>query len=222
MKNRPPALITIRSPAGMYPRALRLMHWLILVALSLTTIGCQRMKSTNQTNVPQDANGAVHIDTSKPIPFDRHNFGAFCYDAYGCKVRYGHMPTMSRSNDVKEISSAELGERYPGAMYAGYLGFRNFPPPAEVSWRSKDGQAHTATVDLASIFKDQIVLHRVPLDQLPPILTAPVYPEIILEVNDRTINVYMRAVVRTRGLQIPGNRHSRFRDDLILAYTRTY
>jgi hypothetical protein len=47
-------------------------------------------------------------------------------------------------------------------------------------------------------------------------------PEIILEVNDRTINVFMKARIPTKELQIPDNQHSRFRDDLILAYTRTY
>ena len=47
-------------------------------------------------------------------------------------------------------------------------------------------------------------------------------PDILLEVNDRTINVYMRAFVPTRELQIPGNKYSRFRDDLILAWSKTY
>ena len=60
---------------------------------------------------------------------------------------------------------------------------------------------------------------NVPLDQVLGDLGD---PDIILEVNDRTINVYMRAFVPTRELQIPGNKYSGFRDDLILAWSRTY
>ncbi|MDM0052216.1 hypothetical protein [Variovorax sp. J22R115] len=47
-------------------------------------------------------------------------------------------------------------------------------------------------------------------------------PAIILEVNDRTINVYMRAHISTKELQVPGNRYSDFRNDLIKAFSQTY
>ncbi|MFL7958650.1 hypothetical protein ACKAWT_19825 [Xanthomonas vasicola] len=40
--------------------------------------------------------------------------------------------------------------------------------------------------------------------------------------NDRTINVYMKAMVQTTVQQKPGNEYSYFRNDLILAYTKTY
>ncbi|KGR49523.1 hypothetical protein NX07_18660, partial [Xanthomonas vasicola] len=89
-------------------------------------------------------------------------------------------------------------------------------------WRSKDGQPHHALVDLDTIFKDKVVLHHVPQEQLPPILQADISPDIILEVNDRTINVYMKAFVETTVLQEPGNKYSNSRNDLILAYTKSY
>jgi len=41
-------------------------------------------------------------------------------------------------------------------------------------------------------------------------------------VNDRTINVYMKAFVPTRVPQIPGNEYSHFRNELILAWSKTY
>ncbi|PPT93379.1 hypothetical protein XthCFBP4691_00475 [Xanthomonas theicola] len=177
------------------------------------------------TNVPLDANRTVHIDTRKPIPFDRHAFGASCFDTYGCKVLYNGRYEARDPDDVKQMSSASLGDVYPDNMTAHTIGIGNypdFPPPAEVSWHSSDGQPHHATVDIGAIFKDQVVLHKVPQEQLPPILTAPIFPDIILEVNDRTINVYMRAHVSTSVLQEPGNKYSDFRNDLILAYTETY
>lgn len=172
-------------------------------------------------NVPTDASGTVHIDTSKPIPFDRHQFGAVSYDTYGCTVQYAGMSVLDESDDELQVSSASV-KGYPDVMSAGILSIRNFPLPAEVSWRDKDGNPHEATVDIAAIFKDQVVRHKVPQDQLPPILTAPIFPEIILEVNDRTIRVWMRAFMPTTVLQRPGHPHSDYRDDLILAYEKTY
>jgi hypothetical protein len=47
-------------------------------------------------------------------------------------------------------------------------------------------------------------------------------PSIFLEVNDRTINVYMQAFIATKTEQIPGNKNSDFQADLILAWTHTY
>ncbi|KRG71756.1 hypothetical protein [Pseudoxanthomonas dokdonensis] len=178
--------------------------------------------------VPTDANGIVHIDTRYPIPFDQHSFGTAYYDTYDCKVLYNNMYVADQSIGgpvgEKSVSSASLGDLYPNKVLDGapYGGIRNFPPPAKVTWRSKDGQPHEAMVDIGAIFKDQIVLHKVPQDQLPPILTAPIFPDIILEVNDRTINVYMRAHVSTRVLQELGNPLSDYRSDLILAYSKTY
>ncbi|WP_308694644.1 hypothetical protein [Xanthomonas albilineans] len=175
-------------------------------------------------NIPVDAHNTVHIDTSKPIPFSTHTFGAMCYDTYGCKVLYNDRYEANDPDDVKQISSASLGGRYPGNLHAGTIGIRNFPhfPPAEVTWRSKEGQPHHALVDLEAIFKDKVILHHVPQNQLPPILHADMPPDIILEVNDRTINVYMRAFVETSVPQRPGRPDSYFRNDLILAYTKTY
>ncbi|MCL1525245.1 hypothetical protein [Xanthomonas nasturtii] len=176
-------------------------------------------------NIPVDAHNIVHIDTRKPIPFSNHAFGAMCYDAYGCKVLYDGRYAANFPEDEKRISSASLGDVYPGNLKANTIGIRNFPnfpPPAEVTWRSKDGQPHHALVDLGAIFKEKVVLHKVPQEQLPPILKADIPPEIILEVNDRTINVYMKAMVDTTVLQKPGNKYSNFRNDLILVYTKTY
>ncbi|WP_235430180.1 hypothetical protein [Xanthomonas albilineans] len=227
--------MAVRSPFATPSRAALPLLLTAVFAHSLT--GCSRMNTpinapTNEPpgihligNIPVDAHNTVHIDTSKPIPFAEHAFGAMCYDTYGCKVLYDGRYEANDPDDVKQISSASLGDGYPDNLDAHTIGIRNFPhfpPPAEVTWRSKDGQPHHALVDLEAIFKDKVILHHVPQDQLPPILHADISPHIILEVNDRNINVYMRAMVQTTVLQKPGNEYSHFRDDLILAYTKTY
>ena len=104
-------------------------------------------------------------------------------------------------------------------MDASYLSIGNFPEPASVAWKSKDGVKHSALVDIGSIFSDRHVLYRVPKRDVGGDIGD---PGIILEVNDRTINVYMKAFVPTREPQVPGNKHSYFRDDLILAWSKAY
>ncbi|MCD9028992.1 hypothetical protein LDO26_12355 [Luteimonas sp. BDR2-5] len=155
-----------------------------------------------------------------PLKFVQHNFGAFCYSTYGCRISYGGYRRME-PDDKLAISSESLGDRYPRNLGGGYLGIMDFPPPAQVRWRSKDGTEHEAVVDIGEIFKDRLILHDVPRGDIREGVSI-LNPEIVLEVNDRTINVYMRAFIPTKELQIPGNPHSGHRDDLILAWSRTY
>ncbi len=80
-------------------------------------------------------------------------------------------------------------------------------------------------VDIGAIFKGERVLYHVPESEIrdgifPQGLVAG--PSIFLEVNDRTINVYMQALIPTKTEQIPGNKYSDAREDVILAWTRTY
>lgn len=204
---------------------------LALLLVGSLLAGCARMTASpdktnySKTNVPQDRDGLVTIDTSKPIPFDQHNFGSYCFDTYGCKVLYFNRYVTNQAKDVKQESFADLGDRFPDGLHAGHIAIPNyphFPPPAQVDWRSSDGQAHHAEVDFEKIFKDKTVIHRVPQEQLPSVLHAPVNPDIVLVVDDRTIDVYMRAHVTTSVLQKPGNPYSDFRNDMIKVYTKTY
>src|SRR3546814_10216423 len=99
-------------------------------------------------------------------------------------------------------------------MSASYSSVANFPPPAIVTWRSKDGVPHRAEIDIGEIFSDKLIRHNLAREEISE--TASIaHPGIILEVNDRTINVYMRARISTKALQIPGNKYSDYRDDLI-------
>jgi len=50
----------------------------------------------------------------------------------------------------------------------------------------------------------------------------PVSPDILVEVNDNVVNVYMRALVATEAEQMPGNSRNHFRDDIIPVWTRNY
>ena len=174
--------------------------------------------SASPTTNPAPISRADNTVADWPFRFKRHNFGAACYSTYGCKLVYADLLHLDQPEDELQPSSESIGPDYRENLGAGRAGIVNFPPPAAVTWRSKDGTRHQAEVDMATIFRDELILHNVPRDEVGEGSVL----EIILEVNDRTINVFMRARIPTKELQIPGNQHSRFRDDLILAYTRTY
>ena len=183
----------------------------------LSLSGCQSaMPSSNDS---AHGRGAV-VSNEFPLRFKKHNFEAHCYDTIGCSVLYNdHYHIRSGPEDVS--GSPTNGDYRKNWGVASYLGVQNFPEPAVVKWKSKDGQAHEALVDIGSIFKDQAILHKVP--QSDVVDNALINnPDVFLEVNDRTITVYMKAHIPTRQQQIPGNKYSDFRDDLIPAWSQTY
>jgi len=159
-----------------------------------------------------------------PLRFRSHSFAAHCYDTYGCKVFYASQEQRSDDPDELRPSSAGYGPEYQRDWSGIHGMIRNFPPPAEVSWRSKDGQTHEAKIDFGEIFKDELIRHNVPREEMADVPDGkyPHEPAILLEVNDRTIRVYMRAHVPTKHLQKPGNHYSDFRYDLILVKAYIY
>jgi hypothetical protein len=178
------------------------------------TLGCQSVMSSSSANQKMET-----VPNQWPLKFEKHNVGAACYDTYACKVFYNNHYMVKEPEDELQPSSASIGPKYLDYISGSYLGVQNFPPAAVVSWKSKDGSAHEAKIDIADIFKDQLIRHKVPQDQIPTDTVAVNDPEIIFEVNDRTINVYMRAMVF---LKDTGAQRSDFRNDLMLAYSKTY
>lgn len=155
-----------------------------------------------------------------PLKFKRHNFGARCYDTLYCSIWYGGMES---GDERPSVPSSTYGTGYLGNWNGG-MSFDNFPPPAKVTWRAKDGTEHHAEIDIGAIFRDQLTLHNVPREEIRDVPDGVLrtYPHILLEVNDHTIRIYMGAGIPTRHLQIPGNPHSDFRYDLILVKTYNY
>lgn len=157
-----------------------------------------------------------------PLWFVRHNFTIGTYDVQSYRIVYAGFPYTS---DGPRPSLASVLERYHathGQLYGNWrISIANFPPPAELEWVSKDGTSHHATADMAEIFRDKLIRHNVPREEVLETASIP-DPGIVLEIDDRTVNVYMTAFIPTKHLQIPGNAHSDFRDDLIKVYSKTY
>lgn len=156
-----------------------------------------------------------------PLHFKRHNFEALCYDAIGCTVVYNGRYQVQDADDAIAGPKPANGDK---AWRSTELDIRNFPGPAKVRWKSKDGVAHEASVDIGRIFKDELIWHNVRKDDMADFHSGPVAgsPDIYLEVNGRTINVYTAMFIPTRDEQTAGNKDSDFRKDIFLVWSRTY
>lgn len=199
-------------------------HALAAVLISFTSTGCATaMSAPTISRIERPA-----PTDQVPLKFKRHNFEVFCYNAVGCRVIYNNhdftLPPHGQDPDAV-ISPAPPSPDYRDRWgFASYLGVRNFPAPAHVHWKSLDGVAHEAQVDIGAIFRDELILHNVPKDDMAHFYEGPVAgePGVFLEVNDRTINVYMKMFIPTKTLQRSGHEHSDYRADLILAWSQTY
>ena len=190
-----------------------------LMAVSLALTGCSAAMSSTAATSPTAHEPDDGVEW--PLKFKAHYFGAHCFSTYGCKVHYRGMLRADDPEDELAPTSEALGDKYPHILSARMGPIPNFPPPAKVSWRAKDGTPLEAEVDIGEIFRDELIRHHVAREDATPNATSGA-PGIILEVNDRTINVYMRAHISTRELQQPDNRYSNFRADLIKVFNRTY
>lgn len=156
-----------------------------------------------------------------PLKFKRHTFTAVCYSTQICRVSYAGAWSGSRKPSV---ASSEYGPKYLDHILGGHVGIANFPDPAEVTWRSMDGTEHQARIDIGAIFRDELVRHNAPREDVRELVDGQLSgnPLILLEINDRTIRLYMRALIPTKTYRVPGNPYTRNRDDLILAKTYQY
>lgn len=153
-----------------------------------------------------------------PLRFLRHDFSSQCFNTRDCTISYANFP---HHWDEPQGSWQSYGYDHKNFFQSAELSIANFPSPAVLDWISKDGNSHHATVDMAEIFKDRLIRHNVPRDEVKEGVSIG-NPTIALEVDDRTVNVYMIAHIPTKHLQIPDNKYSDFRSDMIKVYSKTY
>lgn len=171
-----------------------------------------------------------------PLRFHTHSFGARCYNTLACSMVYNRHQFGTR----KMGYDGEFYDRPSGpppsenwkTHWSAAHGIltdtgETFPGPVEIEWTALDGSQHRVSLNLDGLFRDRIVLHTVQRSEvkeawLKAKSVHPISPDILVEVDDRTISVHMRAIVATEAEQIPGNPNSHFRDDLMLAWTLMY
>lgn len=179
-------------------------------------------RAGEQNEVTPQAHQPPALTRQVPLRFKRHNFQALCYDSIGCTVVYNGHPQVRQAED-KPSPPKPAGDN-DKVWGSTELGIRNFPGPAEVRWKSRDGTTHEASVDIGRIFKDELIWHAVPKSEMTDFYAGPVAgaPDVYLEVDDRTVSVYTAMFIPTRSEQVPGNKDSNFRKDIFLVWHRTY
>lgn len=207
------------------------MKWKgMLASICLGLAGCTQTATQATTPLQKDITTESEAEmrvrrnyqpVKWPLKFKEHKFSARCYDTLTCSVWYAGL---DQGREDPSPPSTKFGPGYLDNWQGGHVGIRNFPGPAEVTWRSKDGSHLEAEVDIAAIFRDELIRHNVPRDDIPELPDGKYRgdPSILLEVNDRTIRVYTRAMIFTRTFRKPGNPYSNFRNDLILVKTYKY
>ena len=199
------------------PIAQRLASITVLLFVLLT--GCQSAMSSSGNTTPPPGHGPyTGTVTDWPLRFIAHNFGVQCFDTQSCEILYRGF--LHRSDEPRP-SVESYGRPLEKLLTAGRGPIPNFPPPANVTWRSKDGSSHHAEIDIGEIFKDKLIRHNVAREDISESSYVPT-PHIVLEVNDRTINVYMQAMIYLKKPRFADRPNSDYRDDLIKVFSRTY
>ena len=188
----------------------------------IATTGCHATMAPSNSSDSSSALPEGHytnVGTEWPLKFRAHYFGAHCFDTQSCEILYRGFRHGAEDRPSPSVES--YGRPLDKLLSAGRGPIPNFPPPARVTWRSKDGTPLEAEIDIGEIFRDELIRHQVAReDALDPATSGT--PRIIVEVNDRTINVYMRDMIALKKPQFPDRPHSDFRDDLIKVFSRTY
>lgn len=163
-----------------------------------------------------------------PLRFDSYSFGARCYNTLQSSILYSNHQ-LALPKELDGPSGQPHSPDWKDDWSAGFNLDRDFlkhgfPDPLKIKWTALDGSELLAFVDLDAIFPDRIILHNVPREEvLEEWALYDAHPaSILLEVNDRTINVYMRARVMTKNRPFPDRPDIRSRRDLVLACTNTY
>lgn len=159
-----------------------------------------------------------------PLRFDSFGFGARCYHTLRCRVVFANSHQVSERYDI-EPSGEPFAPDWKDHWSGGFniLAEEVFPPPAEIRWTAMDGAERRTKIDFEEIFPERLILHNAREDEVKEGWGLEHrHVEILLEVNDRTINVYMRGWVVLKQPRDPSVRNSDSLRDLMLAWTKTF
>jgi len=164
-------------------------------------------------------------DTSKNervIRFDnKHNLGLDCYNASDLHLAYGRFGARryaSEENDGKRILANSKKEGH--ATDANMGTFEVFRDVVKLRWLDHEGNPIAYQFRFEDIFKDKIIPH-IKEDEDLIYWDDPIFgiPGIIIEVDDRTLNIYSDVDIR---LRVPNTNKLRHRRDHILVFSKTF
>ncbi|MDQ1919334.1 hypothetical protein [Massilia pseudoviolaceinigra] len=152
------------------------------------------------------------------LKYTTHNFASLCYGGVtNVRITYagsGH-EICTRGPGLEKAPADAT--RVPGFVSGSYKAFTGM---VQMKWRTRDGSELSHAIDLNKEITDR----RIPYDHPERVLsTDPLRggePTVIVEVNDRTANVYVAATLKVNSLD-PAKRTVDYVDSYRLVYSRT-
>jgi hypothetical protein len=153
------------------------------------------------------------------LKFSSHSLAIFCYGGiYDVCIDYAQSRHDLTSAGVMPENRPEYENRWPSSTSGSYVAFAG---PLTARWKTRDGSSLNASIDLDTIFPDRAVVHSQDpnlIHRADPFVTKE--PIILIEIDHRTVNIYMFTTIR---LDNPaGPKPFASSRERILAYTRTY
>ncbi|MEX1829779.1 hypothetical protein [Luteibacter sp. CQ10] len=188
----------------------------------------------SEESVRRQLAGPLYGQEPWPIRFHTHGFIFHCYNTLACsgvynRYQFGTRKWIDGIPHDGPSGSPPKNDRNKWRCGHAILakGGKTFPGPVEIEWTSLDGEEHATSIDLDTLFKERLVLHTVTREEvkelwLQTLSIEPVSPDIMVEVNNRTVSVYMEALIVTEVEDEPGTKVSGLRFDPMLARSVTY
>lgn len=153
------------------------------------------------------------------LTFTTHDLRVEVYSASDLDLVYAGSPHLLSPGELARDKTAQDDTKYWGGTSGSYVAFAG---PVQLKWRSRDGVQRGCTLNLDEIFKDRRVLHcEDPTRIYKPMPITGGEPTIVIEVNDRTVNVYMFAALQLISADPKAVRRDE-RECRTLAYSKTF
>lgn len=158
-----------------------------------------------------------------PLRFKNFAFGGEAFNVKACRIIYGN----NFFNEWKELQPAPAADWLRDPYISWSNSYHPFPK-LDLQWSSLDGEQHKVILNLEKMLRKREVLTKVRVDEMPDNWLLgrgekdDIHLELLLEINDRTLRLYMKATVAIK-IEHPTEEHRHdFRRDWMLAWTKRY
>ncbi len=176
---------------------------------------------------------ATALGKAWPLRFNSYSFGAICYNTLACRIRFCnalHTSTKELDGPSGQPHRSDWKDVWHADFTHDSGPSDSFPTPVEIRWTALDGVQREVEIDLDDVFPDRLILHDAEPGDLEQWWAEGGFfgkghdVEILLEVNDRAINIYMKSEVRTKHLEKApdgSDRHGLLQK-MAVAWTKTF
>lgn len=153
------------------------------------------------------------------LTFKTHDLRVELYSASDLHLVYAGSSHLLSPGELARDKTLQDDTKYSGGTSGSYVAFAG---PAQLKWRSRDGVQHSCTLNLDEVFGDRRVLHTEdPMRIYKPMPITGGEPTIVIEVIDRTVNVYMFAALQLIPTDPTAVRRDE-REHRTLAYSKSF